>query len=148
MFKKLSSNIDPEATVLKEFRKEFATYFDKVEEGRNQLLHSYPKEIYTGMLIALIISCIVCFFIYTPSERQKDKMPDMYKKTANVTDRVTGGIGEIVDLTSKISDLNILKKKVEAVLMKPSLTHADTIFLESAIQQLEKRKTQTKETDR
>jgi len=148
MFKKISSNIDPEATVLKEFRKEFAVYFDKAGEGRNLLLNSYPKEIFAGMVISLIISCIVCFFIYTPSERQKDKMPDMYKGTANVTDRVTGGIGEIVNLSSKISDLNILKRKVEAVLMKPSLTHSDTIFLESAIHQLEKGKTQTKETDR
>jgi preprotein translocase subunit YajC len=89
------------------------------------------------MVALIVISGIVCFLILTPSQRQKEKMPDFFKGTTNVSNEVTDGVGQIIDLGTKISDLNTLRKQVEAVLAKPKLSHADTVFLEKAIQQLE-----------
>jgi hypothetical protein len=137
MFKKISSNVDPDATVAKEIRKEFEPYFKMAAESRNRLVQTYPKQIFIGMVALILVSAIVCFLILTPSHRQKANMPDFYKGASNVTDQVTGGVGQIIDLGTKISDLNTLKKQVEQVLKKPKLSHADTVFLEKAIQQLE-----------
>lgn len=137
MFKKISSNVDPDATVAKEIRKEFEPYFKMAAETRNRLVNTYPKQIFIGMVALIFISAIVCFLILTPSHRQKPNTPDFLKGTANVTDQVTGGVGQIIDLGTKISDLNTLRKQVEQVLKKPKLTHSDTVFLEKAIQQLE-----------
>lgn len=137
MFKKISSNVDPDATVAKEIRKEFEPYFKMAADTRNRLVNTYPKQIFIGMVALIFISAIVCFLIFTPSHRQKANMPDFFKGTANVTDQVTGGVGQIIDLGTQISDLNTLRKQVEQVLKKPKLTYADTVFLEKAISQLE-----------
>jgi len=137
MFKRISSNVDPDATVATEIRKEFGKYFDQAANSRNRFFRSYPKQIFIGMVALIVISGIVCFLIFTPSQRQKEKMPDFFKGTANVGNEVTDGVGQIIDLSTKISDLNTLRKQVEAVLAKPKLSHADTVFLEKAIQQLE-----------
>lgn len=137
MFRRINSNIDPDATVAKEVRKEFAKYFDKAEERRNILLKAYPKQIFIGMVVLIILSGIVCFVILTPSHRQQQKMPSFSTGAADVTGNVTGGIGQIIDLGTRISDLAELRKQVEETLKKPKLTHADTVFLEKAIQQLQ-----------
>jgi preprotein translocase subunit YajC len=137
MFKKISSKVDPDATVASEIRKEFENYFDQAANSRNSFFSSYPKQIFIGMVALIVISGIVCFLILTPSQRQKEKMPDFFKGTTNVGNEVTDGVGQIIDLGTKISDLNTLRKQVEAVLAKPKLSHADTVFLEKAIQQLE-----------
>ncbi|MEN0053585.1 MAG: hypothetical protein AAGC65_07940 [Mucilaginibacter sp.] len=137
MFKRISSNVDPDATVAKEIRREFGKYFDQATANRNRFLNAYPKEIFIGMVAMIVISAVVCFLVFTPSQRQKEKMPDVFKGTTNVGNQVTSGVGQIITLGTKISDLNKLRKQVEAVLQKPKLSHADTVFLQSAIQQLE-----------
>lgn len=137
MFKRISSNVDPDATVAKEIRKEFGMYFDQAADSRNKFLSEYPKQIFMGMIALIVISAIVCFLILTPNQRQKEKMPDIFKGTTRVGTEVSDGVGQIIDLSTKISDLNTLRKQVEAVLTKPKLNHADTLFLEKAILQLE-----------
>lgn len=137
MFKRISSKVDPDATVAKEIRKEFGKYFDQANDSRNRFLSAYPKQIFIGMVALIVISAVVCFLILTPDQRQKEKMPDFFKGTTHVGNEVTDGVGQIIDLGTKISDLNTLRKQVEAVLAKPKLTHADTVFIEKAILQLE-----------
>ncbi|RYE27005.1 MAG: hypothetical protein EOP45_02550 [Sphingobacteriaceae bacterium] len=138
MFKRISSNVNPDATVAKEIRKEFAPYFQSAEANRNRLLNTYPKQIFIAMVGLILLSGIVCFLVLTPSHRQKENKPDFFKGATNVTNDVTGGVGQIMDIGTKISDLNKLRKQVEEVLQKPNLSHTDTVFLERAIQQLEK----------
>ena len=55
MFKKIRSNIDPDATVAKELRKEFGKYFDKAEGEMNGLVKAYPRQIFIGMLVFIVI---------------------------------------------------------------------------------------------
>jgi len=73
MFKRISSKVDPDATVAKEIRKEFGKYFDQATDSRNRFLSAYPKQIFIGMVALIIISGIVCFLILTPDQRQKER---------------------------------------------------------------------------
>ena len=137
MFKRISSNVDPDATVAKEIRREFGKYFDQATTNRNRFLNAYPKQIFIGMVAMIVLSGIICFLVFTPGQRQKEKMPDILKGTTHVGNEVSSGVGQIIDLGTRISDLNQLRKQVEVVLKKPQLSHDDTLFLEKAIQQLE-----------
>ncbi|WP_121812955.1 hypothetical protein [Mucilaginibacter kameinonensis] len=137
MFRKISSNVDPDATVAKEIRREFGQYFDQAAANRNRFLQAYPNQIFIGMVVMIVLSGIICFLVFTPSQRQKEKMPDVLKGTTHVGNEVSTGVGQIIDLGTRISNLNDLRKQVEVVLKKPKLSHDDTLFLEKAIQQLE-----------
>lgn len=130
MFKKIRSNIDPDATVAKELRKEFGKYFDKAEEKTNGFLVAYPKQIFIVMLVLIVISAIICFLILNPEQQ---KTPNFFNKTINATSSISSGIGEIVELGSKVNDTYELKKQVEQIIAKERLTKADSVFLEKAI---------------
>lgn len=132
MFKKIRSNINPDVTVTGELRKEFGKYFDKAEEKTNSFFVAYPKQIFIGMLVIIVISAIICFLVLTP-ERQKKKMPDVFKETTSVTNNVTSGLGDIVELGTKVNDIYKLKKQMEQIIAKDKLTKSDSLFLEKAI---------------
>lgn len=132
MFKKIRSNINPDVTVTRELRKEFGKYFDEAEEKTNSFFMTYPKQIFIGMLVIIVISAIICFLVLTP-ERQKKKMPDVFKETTSVTNNVTSGLGDIVELGTKVNDIYKLKEQVEQIITKDKLTKSDSVFLEKAI---------------
>lgn len=132
MFQKIRSNIDPDATVAKELRKEFGKYFDKAEEKSNGFLLAYSKQIFITMLVLIVISAIVSFLILAP-ERQKKKKLDFFKETMNMTNNISDGMGEIIELGTKANDIYFLKKQVEQIISKEKLTKEDSVFLEKAI---------------
>jgi hypothetical protein len=144
MFKKINSNRDPDVTVGKEIKREFSKYFDMAEMSGKGFINTYPKQIFIGMLTLIAFSIIMCFVVYSPTERQKEKMPHFERGSTDVAMKVTDGITETYKLGAKVTDLVALRSQVEEVLKKPRLTHQDTIFLEQAIKQFEVQQQKTK----
>lgn len=137
MFKKISSNKDPNVTVTSEIKNEFSKYFTVAEQKGTAFLTSHSKQVYIVMLVAIAFSLIMCFIVFSPSQRQNEKMPHYVKESSGVATSVTTGIGETYKAGEKVFDLIKLREQVEQVLKKPKLTHQDTLFLEEAIKKFE-----------
>jgi len=137
MFRKISSNKDKDVTVTSEIKNEFSKYFTVAEQKSTAFLTSHSKQVYIAMLVAIAISLIMCFIVFSPSQRQKDKMPHYVRESGGVATNVSDGIGQTYKAGEKVFDLIKLREQVEQVLKKPKLTHQDTLFLEEAIKQFE-----------
>ncbi|PWS25889.1 hypothetical protein DHW03_18825 [Pedobacter yonginense] len=137
MFKKISSNQDPDVTVTSEIKREFSKYFTVAEQKSKGFISSHSKQVFIGMLVAIAFSLIMCFIVFSPSQRQNEKMPHYVKESAGVATNVSDGIGQTYRVGEKVYDLIKLREQVEQVLKKPKLTHQDTLFLEEAIKQFE-----------
>ncbi|TCC98778.1 hypothetical protein [Pedobacter hiemivivus] len=131
MFRKIHSNRDPSVTLFGELRKEFAIYYNKGMEKFQSLLKAYPYHCYVVMLILIPLSCVYVF-ILTPQPRSAHP-PRQTVKTQPVSDSFSGMMRAGSSLARTIS----LKKEIEAIVAKDSLTAKDGLRLESALAELE-----------
>jgi len=131
MFRKIHSNRDPSVTLFGELRKEFAVYYNKGKEKFESLLKAYSYQCFAVMLILIPLSSVYVFILspqntHTTNQRQTIK-------TRPVPDSFSGMIHAGNSLARTIS----LKKEIESIVAKDTLTAKDGLRLESALAELE-----------
>jgi len=131
MFRKIHSNRDPSVTLFGELRKEFAVCYTKAMGKFESLLKAYPYHCYAVMLILIPLSCVYVFIL---SPRTGHTLPAKQAiKTQPVSDSFSGMIHAGNSLARTIS----LKKEIESIVAKDTLTAKDGLRLESALAELE-----------
>ncbi len=123
MFRKIHSNRDPQVTVFKEIRKEFAPYFDKAQVGLRRMAQNYPRFLFVMMVINITLSAIL---VLTVCKRKGDPP----KQTAiQVVSPVTSGFDRIREAGTALRGTIRLKRRIDSLTRLKSLSRADSIAL-------------------
>jgi hypothetical protein len=136
MFKKIHSNRDPEDTVYRELKKEFSAHFSKADHYLNSILSRYPKQAFALMVALMMVSMGLSLTVF----RNKELPP--INKSAQSRPRslfapANDGFDRILETGAALKQTIGLKRQIDSLTTKGSLTHADSIALEKALDQLQ-----------
>ena len=73
MFQKIRSNRDPEKTIWSEVHPIVSPYFSKANAGFSSILKKEGKVIYAGMIVLIIVSTVLSFFVLDTPDNPLDK---------------------------------------------------------------------------
>lgn len=132
MFRKITSNRDPGATVWSELRREFGSYFEKAGSYSLSFCKGNPKTVFGFMLTLLLLSAILSFSLFRHPSPPSKKAVSI--KPVHVID---DGFGRILDAGAALQQTLHLKGEVEILLAKGKLKHPDSLALERALDSLQ-----------
>ena len=128
MWKRIHSDRDPRDTLWSELHKEFNAYFGIVARSFKGLLSRHPKYAFGLMVILLVVSLALSFTVF----RAK-----ITPNTGHLRVPVTNGISGLIAAGGRLQATIRLGNLVDSITAKPSLSAADSISLESALNQLD-----------
>ena len=131
MSRKIISEQDNQVNLFGELRKEFDKYFTDFSQKRNKIFQTYPKPIFTAMLVCLITSIALAFSVM----RQK-KVPSPYGVEKTGTE-VGSGLAQVLNTGSALKEVLELQSQVHVILTKDSLNATDSLLLKAAFERLE-----------
>ena len=123
MFRKIHSNRDPDTTVLKEVRKEFAPYFDKAQAGFRHMAQHYPRFLFVMMVINITLSAILVTTVF----KRKGDPPK--QKPVHLTAPLAGGFDRIRAAGDALRETIRLKRGIDSLTHLKSLSHSDSAAL-------------------
>ena len=135
MFKKITSNRDPERTVWSEISTEFHPYINKTNNGFAVIIKKYPKQIFGSMLILICISAVLALTVLRPDPVSLSIYDNTKKSVteAEVMKTSTGFLGSLEMLQRVMR----LQNEVSSILEKTELTDADSLQLERKMKEIE-----------
>jgi hypothetical protein len=132
MWRKIHSNRDPRDTIYSELKKEFSSYFGKATSMGKSVLDLYPKFFFGGMVLAMLVSIVLCFTVFRHPEQVT---PHPHKQEVSP---VQDGFTQIMKATGKIRETLRLKHLVDSISAKKQLSGADSTLLDSGLSQLQR----------
>ncbi|HMI04845.1 MAG TPA: hypothetical protein VK541_20320 [Pedobacter sp.] len=132
MFRKIHSKRDPSHTLFSEIRKEFAVYFNRAWAYLSALLVKYPRQVFVLMVLLMLFSMALSFTVFRHSEKKVTPAEALGAQR----NPVEAGISEIMEKTRALREIIAIKKQIEFLIGKGSLTPADSLHLEKAIDRL------------
>lgn len=128
---------EEERSVFQEVKKEFSGTFSKGENRALTILNSYPKLIFTSMVVVIIVSSIISF-LFNPFESAPEQPKSFfYEDVRGIKNEVSGEVSTLLNLTDRISRMSLLRSEIERIIQQEQITAEDSVFLENAIQELE-----------
>ena len=126
MFRKLHSNRDPRDTLFSEINKEFRPYIHKAGKGIKGCINSHPRFLFTMMVINIVLSVILSFTVF----HHKAPPLKIVKPQANP---VSNGFDQIMRTGEKLKQTIALKRQIDSLTAKKTLSSADSLALEKAL---------------
>lgn len=146
MFKKIRSNRDPKHTIFSELKNEFGAYF-RIEVIRFKiLLRKYPKQAFAIMVILMSLSILLSFILVTdkapstivpPLSITKKTPSNVRNGTYDEHSQIDQSFNTILQLGANLKATYSIKKEIDSIMAKPSLTKIDSIALEKALDKLQ-----------
>lgn len=138
MFRKIRSNTDPGRTVFAELYQQFRPYLTLVRRRIVRLLKTCPKQVFMVMVITLIFSVLYSFGVLrAPAEKEvKVGSVGVSVKNENLAPTIEDGLSKISSTGNKLRKTISIRKQVDSVLARERLSHRDTLFLESKLEEL------------
>ena len=136
MWRKIHSNRDPRDTLYSEIRKEFSPYFGKAGNLGKGILGRNPKFFFGLMVSAMVVSMALALTLFRHPEPAR---LDPNKKV--LIGPVDEGFTKIIRTSGKIRETLRLKSLVDSISQKKQLSEADSILLDSALDELQRIKT-------
>jgi hypothetical protein len=130
MSRKTTSNTAFKPTIWQEIYKHYEVYFDLIARKCTSLLKAYPRTIFTGMIISILLS-IGCFF-FIPR-----KIPSETSPTSSIIGSMQTSISGLASTASVMKELLALNGLIENVVKKESLNQQDSIFLIQALERMQ-----------
>ncbi|SFT05801.1 hypothetical protein [Mucilaginibacter polytrichastri] len=140
MFKRIHSNRDPDATLSKELYREFRAYFEKAGSKFGTICLYHPRMIFYMMVGLLLFSGVISFTVFrhpVKSSAAHPAMQDQQPNNVKSPHPLDAGFARILETGSDLKRTLDLKERVETTLAKGRLTHADSIWLEHALDSLQ-----------
>jgi len=131
IFKKITSNRDLGDTVYSEIKKEFRPYFTTAGQSVKRTANKYPKFLFAMMVINIVLSIILCLPLYR-AKKETEKAPKL-----TIAAPVSTGFDRIMLAGAALQQTIRLKKQVDSLMQKSSLTKADSATLWSDLGQLQ-----------
>lgn len=129
MLRKIHSNRDNRDTLYSEVRKEFSVYFTSLSAFFKRCLGTYPR-LFFGLMIALLMTSLVLSFTVF---RHPEKVVAEKKKAVNP---VGEGFDRILRASEQLRQTIALKRLVDSISSKKTLTAKDSTALDSALDRL------------
>src|ERR1700744_1864114 len=126
MFRKLHSNRDPRDTLLSEINKEFRPYIAKAGSGLQHVISSHPRFLFAMMVAGIVLSAVLSFTVL----RHHAPPPKVPKAQASP---VSTGFDQIMRTGEKLKRTIALKRRIDSLTAKKTLTAADSAALENAL---------------
>lgn len=130
MFKKMTSNRPPDATLWTAFYKEFGKYIDGSIERTKRFLEARPRSIFFAMVVSIFVS-IGCF-LFLPKETPKKDPAHL-----SVQHPVMNGMDGIVTTVSALRELLEMRAILDTLMQKENLSSSDSLLMESAIDRMQ-----------
>lgn len=135
MFRKIRSKRDPERSIWNELGNEFNPYLKKVDSGFILIIQKYPKHIFTGMLILIIVSAVLAATVLRPEPVSLSMYSDNSKATQqNMKQSASGNFFNSLNL---LQETLTLQEDIKKILDQPELSANDSLLLERKIHELE-----------
>lgn len=135
MFRKIHSNRDSQDTLFSELGKEFAVYIGKFKAWFTRICQSYPKQVYSLMVI-LMMSSFALSFLFFQKAKPKPLTGQMQAPANKISAPVQDGFGQIIQKGQALKEAIALKSHIEMLLAKDSLSSNDSAALAKAIDSL------------
>ena len=120
MFKKIRSNRDPRDTVLTELGRELGPHFGKAKTKLRSVANNHPHFLFWMMVINISLSTILCFTVFRNREVQKP---------IKITAPISIGFDKIIQAGAALRITIALKKQVDSLTKKKTLSSADSATL-------------------
>jgi preprotein translocase subunit YajC len=101
----------------------------------NGFLLKNPKAVFAGMVMCVILSIFIVFFVLPPQQKAHSKDPfQEFKSLGNGIWQDMSGLLRIGESVYRISQL---KEEVERIMEQGEISGSDSLFLEMAIEAME-----------
>ncbi|MBC6367591.1 hypothetical protein [Algoriphagus sp. AK58] len=134
MFRKTPSK-NRETSIFQELKNELYPHLAGVNGHLKGLMDRYANIIFCGMLLLIVTSFILTFFVLKPdSENQANN----FKKELKAIPReLSNEFSALQDLTLRAAKMAELKTEIERIITQDSISKTDSAYLEKAIEQLQ-----------
>lgn len=144
MFRKTPSR-ERNTTVFQELKKEFSPHVAAVDIKANVFMNRHAKIIFCVMILLIVVSFILSFFILKPEEVARG---ENFKKDLNAIPEGFGGeFSAFQTLSSRAVKMTELKAEIDRIISQESISKEDSAYLEKAIEQLQYFNNQPKEDE-
>lgn len=134
MFRKTPSK-NRETTIFQELKNELSPHLAGVNTQLKGFLVRHAKIIFCGMLLLIVASFILTFFVLKPdSENQANNFK---KELKSIPGELSNEFSAFQDLTLRASKMAELKTEIERIIAQDSISKTDSAYLEKAIEQLQ-----------
>lgn len=134
MFRKIHSK-ERETTILQELKNEFSPHVVVSDIRVKDFMDRHAKIIFCAMILIMVGSFILAFFILKPEESTQAKT---FEKELNAIPQGLGGeFSALQNLSSRAVKISDLKAKVEQIISQEFISEEDSAYLEKAIEQLQ-----------
>lgn len=134
MFRKTLSK-DRETTIFQKLKNELSPHLTGVNTQVKGLLVSHAKIIFCIMLLLIVASFILTFFVLKPdSENQTNNFK---KELKAIPGELSNEFSALQDLTLRAAKMAELKTEIERIITQDSISKTDSANLEKAIEQLQ-----------
>ena len=123
MFKKIRSNRDPRDTVLTELRREFGPHFGNAKTKLRSVANNHPRFLFWMMVVNISLSAILCFTVFRHKELPVKTAP------IRLSASVANGFDKIIQAGAALRITIALKKQVDSLTKKKTLSSADSATL-------------------
>jgi hypothetical protein len=127
MLKKIRSNRNPGDTLFREVRREFGRYFLYAEKALERSSSKHPRRYFYTMVFAMFLSMILSFTFFR--NRERPRIIPVAKIIAPASD----GFERILQTTGEIRQTLALKKIIDSIASKKTLSSRDSLLLDSAL---------------
>ncbi len=134
MFRNIHSK-EKSTTVLKEIQKEFAPHLKVADAKTKDLMNRHAKGIFVAMILLIVSSFILSFFVLKPKEVGKSEL--FRKELQGVSNGIYKEYSALKDLSKRTEKIAFLKSEIERILAKESISAQDSSYLEKAIEELQ-----------
>lgn len=144
MFRKTPSE-ERNTNLFQEIKKELSPHLESVDSKMNSLLERHAKIIFCTMILLIVVSFILTFYVLKP---ESGTQAQSFKKDLKaLPDGMAGEFSALQDLTLRAARMTELKAEIERIISQDSISKTDSIYLEKAIEQLQYFHNQAKEDE-
>jgi hypothetical protein len=130
MFRKIHSNRDPGHTLFSELAKELNPYFLGAGQWLRGFAGRYPQILFAVMVLAILVSLALSFTVLRARE------PGPGNPAKGMLYPVGAGFSQILQAGSELRETLALKRQVDSIAGKKTLSAHDSLVLEKALDRL------------
>ena len=134
MFRKIPSK-DRETTVFQELKNELSPHLAGVNGHLKGLMDRHAKIIFCVMLLLIVSSFILTFFVLKPNS--ENQAQSFKKELKAIPGELSGEFSALQDLNLRAAKMAELKAEIEKIIAQDSISKSDSTYLEKAIDQLQ-----------
>lgn len=133
MLRKTAFEKEEKPSLLSEFKKEFGWVADGLVNWKNRMVATYPKQIFMGMVVLILISFILRFTLLAPDQTDIRSNAPVIGPAVEALSKPTTDFQQKMDL---LEQTTTLRNSVQAVLMQETLTREDSLYILKSSQKL------------